>query len=427
MKLCLTIGFTFLIHQLSFSQNKIESQHSAEYYVKNVLLGENVTVGKVTQTGQPASFGQFICDSTIIGVSKGIVLSSGKVNGLFKVNSTTEYTSYGIVPDRMNKVKGDQDLDKLANGTSQDASIIEFDFVPTKNTIEFRYVFASEEYNEYVGSEFNDVFGFFISGPGITGSENLAVLEDGTTPISVNTVNLKTNPENYRDNSYENYVSLRTKKGNTAQALYEKLEFDGLTTVLIAKHEVEPYKVYHLKIAIADVADEFLDSGVFLEAASFSSEEEPDGKYFEQIAAYENNAPSVDSLLYGKSENTKPVTEAYLKQQEDEKFKVTNIYFDFNSTALNEEGKTQIEILAAYLKKNQKKCTFIGYTDNVGTQAYNQQLSEDRAKSVIALLVKEGIDPSRLNWSGKSYANPINSNDSEEGRAKNRRVEIILD
>ena len=155
--------------------------------------------------------------------------------------------------------------------------------------------------------------------------------------------------------------------------------------------------------------------------------EEPQGEYFDQIAQYENNEPNIDSLLYGKRVYPEPVSGSYLKQKEDEKFKVTNIYFDFNSTELNEAGRTQIEILAIYLKKNQKNCMFTGYTDNVGTQAYNQKLSEDRAKAVIAYLIKEGIDTNRLKWSGKSFANPVQNNDSEEGRAQNRRVEIRLD
>jgi outer membrane protein OmpA-like peptidoglycan-associated protein len=412
-------------HPFSFAQNTIESQHTADYYVKNVLLGQNVVVGKVTQVGQPASFGQFICDSTITGISKGMMLSTGKVNGIFQPNTGSEYTSYGITPDRENPVKGDSELDKLANGKSQDAAIIEFDFVPTKNVIEFKYVFASEEFIEYVGSEFNDVFGFFLSGPGIIGNQNLAVLADGKTPISVNTINHKKNPTLFRENTYENFAI--NKKDSRITKLYQTLEFDGLTTVLTAQSEVEPFKMYHLKIAIADVADEFLDSGVFLKGSSFSSVEEPDGKYFAQIANYENNEPNIDSLLYGKTTDPEKVSDSYLKDLADNKFKVTNIYFDFNSTELSEEEKTQVEILAIYLRKNQKRCTFIGYTDNVGSQTYNQKLSEDRAKTVIAILVKEGIAVDRLKWSGKSFANPAENNNSEEGRAQNRRVEIVLE
>ncbi len=422
--------FTILIFiavcsQFTLAQNTVESQHTAEYYVKNVLLGQNIVIGKVAQVGQPASFGQFICDSAITGISKGMILSTGKVNGIFQPNSTSEYTSYGVVPDRMNTVKGDSELDKLANGKSQDAAIIEFDFVPVKNVIEFKYVFASEEFIEYVGSEFNDVFGFFLSGPGIVGNKNLAVLNDGKTPISVNTINQRKNPAYFRDNTYEN-LAINRKDAAIAK-LYQTLEFDGLTTVLIAQSEVEPFKVYHLKIAIADVADEFLDSGVFLKATSFSSVEEPDAKYFDQIAKYENNEPDIDSLLFGKITAPEPVSGSDMQKREDEKFKITNIYFDFNSTELNEAERTQIERLAIYLKKNQKRCYFIGYTDNKGTQAYNQKLSEDRAKAVIAYLISQGIDAQRLNWSGKSFANPIENNDSEEGRAQNRRVEIVLE
>lgn len=413
----------FFLSQFVLAQNVIESRKSADYYVKNVLLGQNVVVGTVSQAGQPASFGQFICDSSIVGISKGMILSTGKVNGIFQPNSTTEYTSYGVVPDRNNPLKGDPELDQLANGKSQDAAIIEFDFVPTKNVIEFRYVFASEEFIEYVGSEFNDVFGFFLSGPGITGNKNLAVLNDGKTPISVNTINQRKNPEFFRDNTYENSVVSRNKKGTVISKLYQSLEFDGLTTILIAKAEVEPFQVYHLKIAIADVADEFLDSGVFLEAASFSSVEEPEGKYFDQIAQYEGNEPNIDSLLYGNLPNPD-----HPESSEEQKFKVTNIYFDFDAIDLNADGKQQLDLLAAYLKKNPSKhCSLAGYTDNKGSQTYNQKLSEDRAKEVITYLIAKGVAAENLSWSGKSFANPIENNASEEGRAQNRRVEIVLE
>jgi hypothetical protein len=64
--------------------------------------------------------------------------------------------------------------------------------------VEFEYVFGSEEYCEDVGSEYNDVFGFFISGPGINGVKNLAVLPGGTTPISVNSINHDVNTQYYR-------------------------------------------------------------------------------------------------------------------------------------------------------------------------------------------------------------------------------------
>jgi len=427
MKLLLFIFFLNTSTSLLFSQNSTEVQQTADFYIKKVLLGENITVGKVTHVGLKGMLGQFQCDSTITGLSKGIALSTGKITGVFQQNSTTEYTSYGYQPDRT-PLKGDSELDKIAKGKSQDASVVEFDFVPVKNTIEFRYVFASEEYNEYVGSEFNDVFGFFLSGPGIEGNKNLAVLED-ETPISVNTINLKRNPAYFIDNSYEYYMATRSKKGNGGPTLYHKLEFDGLTTVLLVKHEVIPYEVYHLKIAIADVADEFLDSGVFLEATSFSSVEEPEAQYFEKIAEYENKVPNIDSLLYKENYVSNTVSQTTEQSKtEAEKFKVTNTYFDFNSTTLNEEAKNNLTLLADYLKRNKnKKCSMVGYTDNVGTQAFNQKLSEDRAKQVIDFLISQGVDATRLKFSGKSFANPIKDNTSEAGRAQNRRVEITLE
>ncbi|HPS17053.1 MAG TPA: choice-of-anchor L domain-containing protein, partial [Bacteroidales bacterium] len=138
--------------------------------------------------------------------------------------------------------------------------------------VSFRYTFASEEYNEWVGSTYNDAFGFFLTGgPENYNSKNIALIPGTSTPVTINNVNHGhadsgcgpgpgTNPSYFRDNAC------------TVSGSYPyKIECDGLTTVLTATAAVTPCKWYHIKLVVADVSDGIYDSWVFLEANSFSS------------------------------------------------------------------------------------------------------------------------------------------------------------
>ena len=82
-----------------------------------------------------------------------------------------------------------------------DVAILEFDFTPTTDHVSFEYAFASEEYCDYVNSEYNDVFGFFISGPGINGSKNIALIPGSSDNVAINSVNFTKNDQYYRDNT----------------------------------------------------------------------------------------------------------------------------------------------------------------------------------------------------------------------------------
>ncbi len=200
----LLLWFSSFLTFSSTAQMQLDASRDAEFYVKNVLLGPGVQVGKITHIGMVGGLGQFDADSTVIGVSSGLVLSTGNIDSVRGPNDNSGCTSSGQWPDsrkmRSKVRRGDKDLNKICKGRSVDITVIEFDFVPVKNKLEFNFVFASEEYREFVGSNYNDVFGFFLSGPGIRKKVNLAVLPDGKTPISVNTINHKVNSKFYRSN-----------------------------------------------------------------------------------------------------------------------------------------------------------------------------------------------------------------------------------
>src|SRR5690606_35828975 len=137
--------------------------------------------------------------------------------------------------------------------------------------VSFNYVFGSEEYLEFVGMGYNDVFGFFLSGPGITGpysnnAINMALVPGTPTPVAIDNVNATLNAAYYVDNG-DGYSS---PQNSSAQYI----QFDGFTVPLTASAQVQCGQTYHLKIAVQDAGDAVFDSGVFLEAGSLTSPNE---------------------------------------------------------------------------------------------------------------------------------------------------------
>ncbi len=104
------------------------------------------------------------------------------------------------------------------------------------------------------------------------------------------------------------------------------------------------------------------------------------------------------------------------------------VLFDFNKFILKPEAKIALSVVADIIRENPaRKIVVTGYTDNIGSDAYNLRLSLQRAQSVADYLIYcEKVDPKRFTIIGKGKENPVASNATEEGRAKNRRVEIEL-
>ncbi len=114
----------------------------------------------------------------------------------------------------------------------------------------------------------------------------------------------------------------------------------------------------------------------------------------------------------------------------DEAIKVTfdsGILFGFDSYALTPQAQENImkfsEILNEYPDTD---ITIVGHTDNVGSEEYNKNLSQQRAQAVLSYLKMQNVDADRLTAMGESYTNPVASNETEEGKAENRRVELLI-
>ncbi len=223
-----------------------------------MLLGTGVTVSNITFTGDPIAAGTFHADdSTIIGFSDGIILGSGNIADVDGPN-IDDGISTG------NSVAGDSDLDALIPQSTNDAAVLEFDFVADSELVTFEYVFTSDEYNEFVNSSFNDVFAFFLDG------SNIALIPGTGIPVAINNVHsgnpyditgaTGSYPQYYRNND--------TSDGGGAI----DTEMDGLTTVFTAVASgLTPGGTHHIKLAIADAGDYALDSNVFIRAESFVS------------------------------------------------------------------------------------------------------------------------------------------------------------
>ncbi|MCS6894448.1 MAG: DUF4892 domain-containing protein [Deltaproteobacteria bacterium] len=121
------------------------------------------------------------------------------------------------------------------------------------------------------------------------------------------------------------------------------------------------------------------------------------------------------------------IDEARLKSSLEKEGKVViyGIHFDFDSSKIKPESNTQLDEIAKALVADQKIYLVVGHTDNQGELDYNQRLSEERAKAVVDALVQRGIPRSRLIPVGVGMSAPVASNETEEGRAKNRRVELV--
>ena len=115
------------------------------------------------------------------------------------------------------------------------------------------------------------------------------------------------------------------------------------------------------------------------------------------------------------------------QKQISDPFKPISIYFDFDHANLSRDAQMYLDKQAAYLKEHpQSKLSVEGHTDSMGSDAYNQRLSEKRAGNALHYLKKKVSDTSRLKSVGYGETRPIDTNSTKEGRARNRRVDLRL-
>ena len=193
------------------------------------IAGSGITISNATLLNANAgASGTFTNGGTAVGFDAGILLTTGSA-ACVAGSSSNDFCSFGGVTTELS-----------------------FDFTSTSGSVFFQYVFGSEEYNEFVGSGFNDSFQLLLNGV------NIALIPGGGGPVTINNVNCGINSAFYRNNSAGNCTNLNLD-----------IAYDGLTVVLTASGTVGT-GVNNFKFRIADVGDAILDSGVFIKAGSFS-------------------------------------------------------------------------------------------------------------------------------------------------------------
>ena len=364
-----------------FKADPNPNSHMSVQKLLQSMVGDGVVLKNysITKTSSDEAYGFFEDKKARLGMSKGLVMTTGGIAGLSSKNTSgsTSNNTHANAEGRGTKLDqstGCTDLENILEKGKKtfDACVIELDVVPTADSISFNYVFGSEEYDEFVGSEYNDVFGFFISGEGIKDVQNLAVIPNTKTPVSVNNIN------NGATNSYA-----RTKATNSTFYVSNLdgsmgLEYDGMTKLMEIRQAVIPYKTYHIKLAIADVGDNAYDSGVLLEGRS--------------IVSYE---------------------------------KRYNVLFDKNEKAIDESYKNLLDALATQYKSYGGKILLTGHTDNEDGEG-NEELSCGRANNISAYLQGKGVAADKITINCKGETMPAYDNTNEKGKILNRRVELKI-
>lgn len=247
--------------------------------ITNVFLGEGVEVINVQFQGSPTAVGFFKNGEDEVGIGRGIVMSTGNavsgagmvgVDGIGSQQSSSTTFGPSFDPD-MQQIAGGNGINDMVKYT--------ITFVPIADTLRFRYVFASEEYPEFACTAYNDIFGFFISGPGISGpysnnAVNIARIPGTSLPVTINNVN-----PGVVGSSGGTIANCTPPAGSLAYSQFYNSNngspnqpvYDGYTDVFTAEAVVMPCSTYTIKLVICDVSDAGWDSGVFLEAKSFGT------------------------------------------------------------------------------------------------------------------------------------------------------------
>jgi large repetitive protein len=282
----------FLLFVCYFTTNSMAQITVTNSAVANTLVaklvGSGVTYSNPTLTCASNGAGFFVSTNAMLGIDSGVILTTGYAKDNTSIVGVNNTASAFADEDR-NFSAGDANLYALANfynssittSDINDVCKLEFDFVPQGDTIRFKYKFGSEEYPDYVCSNFNDYFAFFITGtPGYASATNLAKVPGTNIPVTINSINSGTTGS---QGIYSNCTNMGA--GSPFPAYYQNtvssntVVYNGTTVLLEAKAVVTPCSTYHMKFVVADILDGSYDSGVFLKSGSFKS----DGILFDSI------------------------------------------------------------------------------------------------------------------------------------------------
>lgn len=386
------------------SQLVIDTAYTPEELVKKILLNESDQwdISNVHFFGTKHSAGVFECNLKYNDIiNKGLIMSTGNVFDAIGPNVSDDKS--GQV-----KINPDKQLEQIAKGKTFDAAILQFEFIAKSDSITFNFFFGSEEYPEYVNKNVNDVFGFFLRDVEKNTEINLALIKPGNIPITVDNINATKNKNWYMKNGSWNENDLEKWANNKKLGeLAATFQFDGFTKLIPASAPTIKGKKYRLKLAIADVGDRNLDSGIFIEAGSFKA----------GGPGYASSNMPIDKLINGLGLPTRRPAEKTISVS-------YNVQFDTDSFRIRgNESFMILNKIALIMKKHKTvKLEVAGHTDLAGSNEHNQKLSALRAASVRNYLIAKGVEAERIAHRGYGSSQPV----SQENLSENRRVEFLF-
>ncbi|WP_020532109.1 OmpA family protein [Flexithrix dorotheae] len=361
----------FSFTETSFCQELKLNPPSVDHPLSEIvqsLVGDGIEISKFrTNQRSGSAIGSFEAPWEGFGMEKGLMMTTGSIFNAVGPNSSEKKGSN-------NRRSGDPVLEKLLgnNVKTYDACILELEVIPKADTMAFNFMFASEEYDKFVGSEYNDVFAFFIKGKGIENGRNIALIPNTDQPVSINNVN-----HGNMDNEYPAVNPIFYIKNTDSLSM---LEYNGYTKLIEVKQAVVPNETYILRLSIADVSDGLLDSGVFIEGNSLHAYHE----------SYQVRFPS------GK--------------------------YNLDGTSISQLNN----LLRKMQMTKSDKVELAGHTDSEGNYDANMELSNNRVNAVVNYLVNQGVKKDHIKIYARGETMPIANNDTEYGKKQNRRVEIKL-
>jgi hypothetical protein len=266
MKKSILILFLFSFN-FCFAQLVVNGGGTAQQII-NSFVGSGLTVSNVVlncgaDSAANSAYGTFNGSASNIGLSDGIILTTGSASlAAGPNNSNSAGYCRNFAP-----MQPDPQLTTIEPNAVYDLCVLEFDVTPHCSSMQVRFVWASEEYPEYVNANVNDAFGFFVTGPapncspGGYNNTNVAVLPNGT-PVAIDNINTG------------NWYCPGPSTGCNNCAYYvdncsgPTVQYDGFTTPITVTLNVCPCATYHWKFAIADAGDCVWDSGVLIQYLS---------------------------------------------------------------------------------------------------------------------------------------------------------------
>lgn len=246
------------------------TRNTPEALVSGVIKGSGVRVRNVRYTGSLDAIGEFDCKTQHPAFERGLILSTGLVTHASGPNENPKVsTALGGV--------GERKMDAIAKTRTFDAAVLEFEFMADKDSVAMRFIFASDEYAENVGSTFNDPILVHVSGPGLGNGKNLATVPGNpNAAINISTINITENKRWYVDN---NPFTLAGKPNPVRKSeldlnVLQAFQYDGMTKPIEVGIKVIPKEVYRMRIAIADAGDGNFDSALLVDQGSFRSLEQ---------------------------------------------------------------------------------------------------------------------------------------------------------